>query len=168
MKKQTLMHIGLMGSLVLGLAGCKDAPATKWSINDSFDNELEPRATNTILAQQASVGAREDGNLYASHFNGAELNSLGKQKLNLMSSGREIGKLKVFLAVPKDADYAGREGAVSSYLASCGLTTDAFSITAGPNPNSKSYAADGLKALQQTEGAASGGAGDTTAATPSK
>src|SRR6266700_1386018 len=53
-----------------------------------FGRESEVHDMDRFAAAQSAAGARQDGMLYAHHFSGTELNSLGREKLHLMASDK--------------------------------------------------------------------------------
>jgi hypothetical protein len=147
-------------------AGCANEKP-KLSINDHFMPDNQPRAEQTIFAQQTANGARADGTLYSHHFTAGELNSLGRQKLESMTRGRELGMINIYLDVAKDDAYNSRESAVIAYLSHKGLASTNYAITQGANPALGSPVAPGLKGLAKqsaesaTGGASSGSTGST-------
>lgn len=155
------IHVSVLAFAAAVVIGCTSESETKpkWSVNDNFQADNEPRAFDAYYNQQVANGARNDGTLYADHFTGSNLNSLGKQKLDAMHYGPEAGKVAVYLNVPKDADYASRESSVVTFLSNKGLASNAFEITPGANPTGGTPAVQGLKGLtkQSGESAASGG-----------
>jgi hypothetical protein len=104
---------------------------------------------------QAAVGARADATLYPVHFNDAGLNSLGREKLELMLEDEEATQpLVVYLDLPDGADAAPAHKAVADFLKARGLTESQMKVVDSPNPKTLHPAADaltGLTALQQTQ-----------------
>jgi hypothetical protein len=93
-----------------------------------------------INDQQIAAGARTDATLRPYHFYEADLNSLGREKLDLMlKDGAGAGGLVVYLDVPAAGDKRqladARRGAVAEYLASRGLAEDSFRLERGHNPD---------------------------------
>src|SRR5688572_22529468 len=81
-------------------AGCqrKDIEVVR---GEDFRPESERRSVAYFVEAQAASGARADATLRPYHFNGAELNSLGRAKLDLMLKDDEAAApLLVFLEVP--------------------------------------------------------------------
>jgi hypothetical protein len=86
-----------------------------------------------VTAQTANA-ARTDSTLRPYDFQGPELNSLGMQKLDLMTKAeRGDSPLTVYIDVPQDADQGTRREAVLVYLKDRGLKDDQIAIQAGPN-----------------------------------
>ena len=145
------------------LVGCEGQSKPALSVNDVFVPDDQPRSLDALYAQQTANGAREDGTLYPQHFTDGQLNSLGYRKLAAMLYGPETGKLAVYLDVPSDAGYAACESSVTTYLTQKGLASNAFTITAGANPNTGAPAAPGLAALAK-QSKSGGAAGDSASA----
>jgi hypothetical protein len=156
---QARIQISVFAATIAILAGCRggeDGP--KLSANDQFRPDDEPRAVHNIFSAQAAAASREDGQLFAHHFTGGALNSLGKQKLAAMAGGREVPKIEIYLNVPKDGDYAARQSAVLAYMDERSVTRDAFVVIDGPNTKLGSPAAGGLNGLSKQSGRGTGGA----------
>jgi len=141
------------------LAGCQQSKRSMQGMNDKFEPDDKPRSVTAIFDQQHRNGARQDGMLYAGHFTDGELNSLGRQKLDMMTSGPERGIVNVYMSVPKDNAYAARESSVIAFLSTKGLASNSYTLTAGDNPGTGAPAVQGLNGLAKqrevTESAAS-------------
>jgi len=133
------------------MVGCDNNVKPFQAMNDGFAPDDQPRAMDAMYAQQTANGARQDGTLYPMHFTDGQLNSLGYRKLASMVYGPENGKLAVYLDVPNDAGYAACETSVTTYLTQKGLASNAYSITAGANPNGGTPAVQGLNGLDQQQ-----------------
>src|SRR5687767_479785 len=102
------------------LAGCR-----KEVSQTHFKREHEMRDMDRMLAMQAAAGARADGMLYAHHFSGSELNSLGRSKLHLMSADKPAtAPLVVYLNTSNDPSSEARQSAISKYLQGHGLRSE--------------------------------------------
>lgn len=161
MKLLDIRTLLVIATAVLLAAGCSKDRQPKWSVNDHFRPDDEPRSVQQIFAQQHANGAREDGMLYSMHFSGTELNSLGLQKLNAMLSGPERGMVTIYLNIPRDNLYAQREASVVAQLSARGLASNSYTLTPGENPNLGAPAASGLRGLQKHSTASEG---DTSSA----
>lgn len=138
------------------LAGCTSGPGEPdpnaiWQETgrETVRPEARPRATDRIILAQTVTGAGEDAMVYNHHFDGAELNSLGKYKLRLMLEDAQ------FLADPNIYIVSGDTGqlaAVRAYLAEWGLAFEDTRLHAGPNPNLRRSAALGLAQQRKFEG----------------
>jgi len=96
----------------------------------------DARSVNRFAVAQTANAARTDATLRPYHFQGAELNSLGTQKLDLMTKAeRGDAPLTVYLDLPQDVDQGTRREAVLVYLKDRGLKDDQIGIVAGPNLN---------------------------------
>jgi hypothetical protein len=151
-----------MAIAALPMTGCTDQ-------EDDFRPDHEMRSVDHVTEMQSAVGARADGMLYAHHFDGNELNSLGKQKLDLMTKTGDQAPLTVYLSLLKnDATITARTKSVQDYLAGRGLASSSFKVEVGPNPASHSMAQPGIARLGKTEspgmGDAGGDAGGSTMA----
>src|SRR5690349_10418025 len=97
MTSERMKHLGyglVAATLVLlGATGCKsqhDPDDMAYGSRDfKFSNEDDNRPARQIADTQAAVAASEDGQLSAQHFTGGKLNSLGRQKLDLILRGDE-------------------------------------------------------------------------------
>ncbi len=169
--KSTLLAVILAAS-VTSVAGCQ--PSGNADADENFFNEREASAEAKIMTAQASVGAAKDGSLYASHFDGNALNSLGKAKLDLMTSSLpDEGPLTVYLDLTKDApENSARQDSVKDYLLNSHLAADQFKLVMGPNAANSHSTADAITNYSKTEtssgGATSGGSSSGSSATAAK
>jgi hypothetical protein len=146
MKSTILLSLIVAG---LSVAGCTKHCA---STDSFFRASDEPSAVVRTLDIQAENGARADATLYGVHFDGSELNELGKQKLAVMfASGKPLAA--VYVDSPgKMQDL--RLQSVREYLKSAEHQLHPSSVIAGPNPDTLHRSAGALKALAKTEGTA--------------
>ena len=157
-------------ALVALSAGCHNAENKELLHGEKFDADDAPRASRNAVAVQAANGARADSTLYAAHFNSAGLNSLGRQKLDLMMLDDEATPpMTVYLDLGKDeASVKLAHTAVAEYLKARGVAESQFKIEDGQNPKTLHRAeetATGLDALNKSSGANNQGgqqAGNTT------
>jgi hypothetical protein len=121
--------------------------------HDAFPAEDDARAYRRSALAQEAVGARHDGMLYAYHFDGDRLNSLGEHKLSMMLRANDHDfPVVVYLNFPADeARIKARQDAVSAYFADAGLAADQLRFEVGPNPNATSSGAQNLARLSKTE-----------------
>jgi len=145
---------------VTGLAiGCNHhAPQAAKLHAEKFAPDDEPRASQNFAAAQAAAGARSDGTLHPVHFGAQGLNSLGREKIDLMLSGAEAAQpVVVYLDVargPVTAEAARQ--AVGDYLKGRGLPENQIKLVDGPNTGAMHPAAEAgasLKTLGQASGA---------------
>src|SRR5258706_12445127 len=134
-----------------------------------FGAENEVKDMDRFAAAQSAAGARQDGMLYAHHFSGSELNSLGREKLHLMASDKPATEvLAVYLNPNNDPVAHEREAAISKFLlADHGLASADVQIKMGPNPSASFPAGPALTRLSKTEAGMAEGAADTSAANSS-
>src|SRR5262249_12861713 len=132
LKRPLLMAALGLGYIVIGGCGNHEQVGSEYLRPDS-----EVRDIDRIAAAQAAAGAREDAMLNRNHFEGAELNSLGRSKLHLMNHGRpEDQRLVVYLDLPStDERTAARRASVQKYLEDDGLAVGQFELKNGPNPD---------------------------------
>jgi hypothetical protein len=142
------------------LGGCKSEPVSE-SHRDAmeFNKAYEVSDVTRLADTQIALGARTDATLRPYHFNEAELNSLGREKINLMlreTGDDTTGKLVVYVDVPAtgegDAEkqlVKARQNAVSTYLVTSGRAEDSFRLEAGFNPNDTMT----VSAMKPAEGA---------------
>ena len=145
--------------LILAIATFTGCAKTEVS-HKLFQRESEVHDMDRFAAAQSAAGARHDGMLYAHHFSGSELNSLGRSKLHLMASDKPATEpLAVYLNTHNDPLAHERESAIAKFLLEDhGLAVADVQIKTGPNPNASFPAASGLIRYSKTEsGAAEGG-----------
>lgn len=87
-----------------------------------------------VLLAQSATGAGGDRMLYDHHFDGAHLNSLGREKVHLMLEDPS------FLASPQiylvGREGRARAGAVTEHLGDLGIPSDGIRLLLGFNPDS--------------------------------
>lgn len=94
-----------------------------------------PSPVAHIMCTQAACGARFDATLRDCHFDGAALNSLGREKLDLMCSAAADGPVSVYLDLPAgDSLAAARKSEVEKHLKSALADGRPYTIAAGANP----------------------------------
>jgi hypothetical protein len=117
-----------------------------------FGAENEVKDMDRFAAAQSAAGARQDGMLYAHHFSGTELNSLGRSKLHLMATDKPATEpLAVYLNTANDPLSADRQSAISKYLTGHGLAAADIQVKTGLNPNASYAASSGLIRFSKTE-----------------
>ena len=90
--------------VTIALAGASLTGCAKTEVSHKlFQRESEVHDMDRFAAAQSAAGARQDGMLYAHHFSGSELNSLGRQKLHLMTLDKPSTEpLAVYLNITND------------------------------------------------------------------
>jgi hypothetical protein len=154
---------------LLLLGGCQDAKdnMAKQRESDQFSPDDDSRAYRKFAAAQEGVGARSDGMLYAYHFDGDHLNSLGAQKLSLMLKDNDRAfPVVVYMNVSDDDHLKAREDAVTLYMTDSGLQNDQVKFALGLNPHATSSAAQNLGRYNKTEDSSISGSNPTSPAAP--
>ena len=148
--KRLIPTISALAALAFA-AGCQHQPPQDKVHGEEFIPQGQVRSVDEFTRAQAARGARADATLVPAHFDGDTLNTLGQQKLDLMlHDGQAADPLVVYLDVPQGTADARRRSIVA-YLADRGLNESQVRLESGPNPNSRSSAADAqasLKAIQ--------------------
>jgi hypothetical protein len=130
------------------IGGC----AAQEAKNEAFFPAQGRQAVNSAADIQMANGAREDGMLRAVHFDGDQLNALGRQKLDAMASGVGEGNLTVYVDIPgADSAQNDHHQVIVAYLEGHGLKAGQVHVKDGANPNAMSSADAGLTRLSKTE-----------------
>jgi len=173
MNKQSKIRwitVATAAALVAATAGCQsnssEASGTRYH-GEQFQNDDAPRAVRNIAAVQAATGARADATLHPSHFNAVGLNSLGREKIEMMLQDEEsTPPLVVYLDVPSADECKADHQVVMDYLKGRGLAEAQYKVVDGPNPRELHPAVDaiaGVQAIKQagvSNAAAAGGQGN--------
>ena len=129
--------------LAAALGGCasKDKQAKK-DAKEFFRPESEPRAVDYYKSAQAANGAKEHGMLGDAHFEGAKLNSLGREQLELMRHEQPAdGPMVVYVNLPKGELTTARNKQIAAYLNEAGMVPADFAVKEGANAASAVAAA---------------------------
>ena len=116
------------------VAGCENNrkyfPDGAYRVNDQHEDV------------QAANGALADGTLYARHFSGDKLNSLGQTKLSLMAQGAKSSTdtVRVFLDMPEAAVTELRKEVIKQFFAERGIIDERLAIAVGPNTGATEFA----------------------------
>ena len=152
--------VGLLtGAAVLALAvGCQPENTEVVAHGEDFPANDAVRPVHEFQDMQAARAARSDATMRKYHFDGADLNSLGEDRLDsMLKTGESTSPLTVFLDLPADdAQTADRKQAVIAYLKDRGLTQEQIVIKDGFNPDSHSLVAPLLGATATPAGAPGG------------
>src|SRR4051812_50209213 len=131
MRTSKLMILALAAA---GFAGCSRSQPHETSY-ELFGSDKEVKDMDRFAAAQSAAGARQDGMLYAHHFSGAELNSLGRSKLHLMAEDKPVTEpLAVYVNTTNDPLAHERETAGGKNLKEHGLSASEGQIKMGGNP----------------------------------
>src|SRR6186997_2510542 len=85
LKLSTKLALAAAAAVSLASAGCAHHDNDPNMENGNFKTECESRSPVEFCEAQAAAGAREDGMLYERHFDGDQLNSLGRAKLEMIA-----------------------------------------------------------------------------------
>ena len=159
--RMTMLTTAAAGTLLLSV-GCE---SDRSSMNEFFPQDN--RATHAFADAHAQAGARNDATLQPMHFNGAELNSLGREKLDLMTAdydGRST--TTVYLNFRETDGLEARRETVLTHLRERGVEEGSVKFVGGPNPNAVSPAAGHMARLERTEGDATSISSGSAESTP--
>jgi hypothetical protein len=157
----------LISFALMTLAGCQNQNLDP-TLEGFFPEDTgETRKTTQFADVSAASGARNDAMLFKHHFDGAKLNSLGEQKLDLMLKDDDSPTpLTVYLDLTeKDAVTKQRQASVVTYLKDKGLAEAQIQILYGDNPDARSPASRGIADIGKTDTGTGPGA-TVGAATP--
>jgi hypothetical protein len=123
-------------STILLATGCQSND-TQQAENDASHSQAEITETARLEHTQMAAGARAECTLYADHFDGPALSSLGTNALDLvLDDTHSCNPLVVYLAVPEDNYAQDRRLAIGRYLEDRGgLKPEQIEFRSGPNPN---------------------------------
>lgn len=150
MTNQTRTLISLATAAVVVFAvGCSSDKKSEPYQDPFFPPRSAVPASKQMQQKEFAIAAVEDGMLFDVHFDGAELNSLGEQKLKAMVAGKpKHSPLQVYLNLPKDGkDNDARKTNVEAALKADGMDASAYALAIGPNPNALRPADAGVRAL---------------------
>ena len=153
----------LAALLVILTTGCNHDKRDKEA--DAFFPDQKFSTVKKLAYAHSSSGARSDGMLYERHFDGDQLNALGKQKLPLMLCDEAAAKpMTVYLVNVGAGDLLDkRKAAVKDYVQDGLRPDERVEIVNGPNPNTSHSTAGVIASMSKTEsGTAAEGDGATT------
>jgi hypothetical protein len=154
-----LSGICAMGAII-SLAGCEAQPKQQDPSGDTFAAETDARIHRGIADHQAMLGAQADPTLYRCHFDGNNLNALGKAKLDAILAGAPA---KIYVDSRRESADAQR-AAVSSYLSAAKVPDGSIALETGFAPDSSSFAAPALSRMSKTENPRSTSSSGSTSA----
>ena len=142
-------------------AGCHNTTTSStdaYQHGEVFVPDTEKRDINRDMDAQAAAGAAKDATLFGNHFNSIGLNSLGRQKLDLILEGTDPAEvLVVYLDLPSDASIGKDRDSVLAYLKDRGLPESQVNLRIGSNPASSIPAAQASTDLAAMRGPAAAG-----------
>ena len=145
----------------------KEKPVTypddeQWVVGDPYISpENHTRQTDRHFESMSAKGAVGDATLYDQHFDGAELNSLGRSKVALMLEAAPKNEpLTIYVpTIGSDERIQARLTAVQNFWKSSQYAAVEMQTKQGVNPNTATPAGTGLAALRRLEKEAAGGSG---------
>jgi hypothetical protein len=153
---------------LLPAVGCQQSPPPTVNHGEVIAPDEQVMTMRRIADIQADGGAHNDATLYACHFDGQYLNSLGIAKLDRMLKDDSDLPLAVWLSIPQDERFEARRLSVAAYLKMRGLGTEQVSFNPGGNPDTDHPAADELKNLSKTDtGSSTGSSGSSNSSASS-
>ena len=166
MKKTTLLKSIQFVAAAILFSGCAQTAPVEHS--EAFAPDDQPRAINRLMDAQAARGAASDATLFTCHFTGANLNSLGTSKLDLMLADSSTGTMKVWMAVADDDLAQARRMSVGDYLKNHGVPLEQIQFGQGANPDTDHSALKGLSDLPKTDSdsGSTGSSGGSTNSSP--
>lgn len=126
-----------------------------------FPPDNQQTDSGRLYESQAASGAVTDGTLYACHFSGDSLNSLGTYKLDLIVKASGSAPVNVWTCVPDDQTGKTRQQAVIAYLTQHGVAAAQIHVASGTNPDTDHPAAEGIRDLSKTDSDSSTSAGSS-------
>jgi hypothetical protein len=166
-----MKQISALGALLVAtlLMGCHSSEKTA---NEEFFTPTSDKAElDAFYDRQVAAETYADPSLYAVHFTGDNLNSLGKAKLDsLLASCERPALVEIYLTGSPDTPE--HHQAITKYLASHGCKADQFAFVTDPNPNSYTLARRSIADLDKMSDASSagdsGGGGNIGGSAPGK
>jgi hypothetical protein len=143
----------LLTAVVVGLAGCawtSESPQNP----DRFESDPAERAYSRHIAAHRAQGAAADAMLLPRHFDGDQLNSLGRAKLTdiVMATADRHGPVVVYLYLPEPELTEPKYVAARDFMMAAGIAAERVALRAGPNPATDSLASlHSEKLYQNTE-----------------
>ena len=139
----------LAAALVLASTGCSKNQKQA----DSFFPDPSASSVRKFERSQTARGARDDGMLYARHFDGEKLNSLGRQKLGLiLADDSGDNTMKIYLVNLGAGDLLERrKGAIAAYLKDALSPSEKVEFINGANPNALHPSAETLANMSKLQ-----------------
>jgi hypothetical protein len=154
--KNALTTIAL--TAVVLMTGCAANKEDRPPLLGTFPADGATRRVSTIAAAQAAIGAREDGILYAWHFDGKDLSPLGREKLDQIAEADTLANLNIYLDVKADT-FGDRQKSVNAYLQDKGMAASHVVVIEGLDNTPLTPAAPGIAGLAKTDTGTSQGEG---------
>jgi len=135
---------------VLFAGGCATENVTEESYFNKFVPDDAPRRVQDLARTQTAVGDREDGTLYAWHFDGKDLSPLGREKLSYIVDADSNEPIVIHMDV-KTETFAERKKSVVAFLQDQGVANSHMNVIEGVNDAKLYPAAPGLAAYAKTD-----------------
>jgi hypothetical protein len=150
-KTGSLMMLAAMATIVVGCESSSEKKETfHHAGNEKFwQEEHEPRIVRSTVEHQAMLGAQADPTLYACHFDGANLNALGRAKVDALI-GEGGGASKIYIDSGKTNADAHR-AAVNAHLAAANRADGSIALESGAAPGVVAPAAPSMSRMYKTE-----------------
>jgi hypothetical protein len=144
-----MYEISIVGILTLAMTGCGT------DSKDQFTSENQPREIHQMMYAHAAAGVRRNATLNQYHFDGASLNSLGRQELDLIATSTKAdAALYVYIDLPKsDPMLTVRRQSVSCYLKEAQVDEARIHLESGASPANYAAAAPMIASMNRAEAA---------------
>jgi hypothetical protein len=136
----------------------------QWVVGDPyFHPENHTRLFDRQAEAMAAAGAADDATLYEKHFDGGELNALGRTKVALMLEAAPKNQpLTIYVPTTgSDERVQARLTAVNKFWQDSQYAAVQMQAKQGINPNNSTPAGQGLAALKRLEKEAQSGTGNS-------
>jgi len=152
-------------STILLATGCQTND-TQQAENDAAHSQAEITDTSRLEHTQMAAGQRAECTLYADHFDGPALSSLGTNALDLvLADTHSCNPLIVYLAVPENSYAQDRRLAIGRYLEDRGgLKPEQIEFRSGPNPETYHAVDQQLGYYSKTDTSTDGGGASSSSA----
>lgn len=145
-KIRWILRLTAGAAMIVVVSGCGHEREQQGNVTmhgEQFVPDETARSVHENVTASAANAARIDGTLRDYHFDLADLNSLGTERLDLMlRNGNAYNPLVVYLDLPsEDAMTVKRRATVMAYLKDRGLTDDQIEFRNGANTKVNSPAA---------------------------
>ena len=140
----------LLAMALIGVTGCHHDSPPAPDRADAFASEPAVPPARQFVTAQAAIGARDDATLRAMHFDDGRLNSLGRQKLDLMTQDEDASQgIVVYLDLPPDGPVKVARDSITDFLKSLGVADAQIRFEEGPNPSASAPALRSIDGLHQ-------------------
>lgn len=156
-RKRIVRSVSIVAGCLVVLAGCdSNGHKPDPSSMKEFFSDYDQMAIHKFADVQARNGAAADATLQPAHFDGAALNSLGRQKLDAMTADRGERVTTIYMNFAEDGLMEERREAVLAYAGTAGIAEADLKFVSGSNPHVTSPAAGHLARIERTESTGGG------------